>query len=82
VRLAVHGRGGFRGRRLDQAEDLALRLGDPVAQVRHVVVALLLQVGLVRLGDVVGGNAAVDRVDIHEERHLVAPSRRVLGART
>src|SRR5882724_2457371 len=37
VRLAMNDRRGFRRRRLDQTEDLAVLLGHPVPQIAHVV---------------------------------------------
>jgi hypothetical protein len=49
-------------------------LGNPVAQVVDVVAALGGQIGLVRLGDVVHGDARAEVVDVHEERHqMVLP---------
>ena len=48
VRLAVDRVGGLGVGRLDEAEDLARGLVDPVAQVAHAVGALRREVGLVR----------------------------------
>lgn len=58
---------------LDQAEHLASSLIDPVPQVAHVVGSLGLQVGEVRLSDVIHRNSTIDLVNIHEERHFGAP---------
>jgi len=52
VRLAVHGVGGLGVGCLDEAEDLALALVDPVAQVVDPVRVLGGEVGLVGLGHV------------------------------
>ena len=52
-----------------EAEDLAVGLVDPVAQVSHVVRALRFQVGGVRSGDVVDVHATVDVMHVHVERH-------------
>src|SRR3954451_10649468 len=73
VGLAVHGVGGVRVRRIDQAEDLAVGLVDPVALVVDTVVALDRQVGLVRLRDVAGVDRAVHVVNVHVERHIRPP---------
>src|SRR5256714_8660374 len=80
VRLAVHGRGRFRRGRVDEAEDPALLLVDPVPQVADVVFPLLLQVGLVCLGDVVHLDAVGDVVYVHVQGHTV--SLVVVGAPT
>src|SRR3954447_17480023 len=70
VGLAVDRVGRLRVRGVDQAEDLALVLVDPVAEVLHVVRALRLRVGGVGSRHVVGGDvASLDVVDIHEQRH-------------
>src|SRR3954453_7232621 len=70
VRLAVDGVGRLGVGRVDEAEDLALVLADPVTQVLHAVLLLRLQVGGVRGGDVVRGDVAVPhRVYIHEQCH-------------
>ena len=69
VRLAVDGVGGLRVRGVDEAEDLPRRLVDPVPEVLDPVSALRGEVGGVRLGDVVDADPALDRVDIHEQRH-------------
>jgi hypothetical protein len=71
VRLAVHGVGRLGVRRLDEAEDLALALVDPVPQVADVVVGLLLQVGGVRVRDVAERDPTVEVVDVHEQWHVV-----------
>jgi hypothetical protein len=70
VRFAVHGRRGGCGRGLDEAEDLALALVDPVPQVLHVVGVLRLQVSQVRLRDVLDLHPTVEMVHVHVERHL------------
>ena len=69
VGLAVHGVGRLGVGRLDETEDLPLRLVDPVAQVADPVGSLRREVGLVRLGDVVHGDAVPERVEVHVERH-------------
>jgi hypothetical protein len=70
VCLTVHGVGGLRVRRFDQAEDLPVRLVHPVLAVVDAVLALDPQVLLVGLGDVLGLHAR-DIVDIHEQWHRV-----------
>jgi hypothetical protein len=51
VSLAMHGIRGLRRRRVDQAEDLALGLAHPVAEVPDVVRALRFEVCGMGLGD-------------------------------
>jgi hypothetical protein len=70
VGLAVHGVGRLRVRCLDEAEDAALALVHPVAQVVDVVSALDGEVRLMSLGDVVHRDAGAEVVHVHEERHL------------
>ncbi len=60
---------GFRRRGIDQAEDLALGLTDPVAEVPDVVRALRFEVRGVGLGDSIDSGSAVNTVDIHVEGH-------------
>src|ERR1700745_1209053 len=69
VRLAVHAFGGVGVRGIDQAEDLAVLLIHPVAQVMNAVCALGLQVGGVRLRHVVDGDRAAKGVGVHEQCH-------------
>src|SRR3954470_24339123 len=71
VGVAVHGVRGLGGRGVDEAEDLAGALVDPVAKVLDVVVALGGQIGLVGLGDVVDADPAFHVVDVHEQCHVV-----------
>src|SRR5262249_56360000 len=54
---------------VEQAEDLAVRLVDPVAQVVHAVPALGLQVGGMCRGDVVDADWAAGGVDVDEQWH-------------
>src|SRR5690242_9445995 len=54
VRLAVHGDRGVGVRRLDQAEDPAVLLVNPVLPVVHAVPALRLEVGPMGSGDLLG----------------------------
>ena len=70
--LVVDGLGRRDGRRLDQAEQLASLLIDPVPQVPGLVLALRPQVRQVRLRHVVSGHTVVERVDVHEERHCAS----------
>ncbi len=69
MRLAVHGVGGLGGGRVDEAEDRACALVDPVAQVADAVLRLRLEIGEVCLANVLDGDPAVDAVHVHEERH-------------
>jgi AraC-like DNA-binding protein len=69
VRNAVDGGRGFGVRGIDQAEDLSVRLVNPIAEVVDVVLVLIVQVGLVRVGRVVQSNGSVQRVHIHKQRH-------------
>jgi hypothetical protein len=57
VRFAVHGGRGFGVGSIDEAEDLALALVDPVAQIRHAVSFLGLEVSLVRSLHIIEGCA-------------------------
>jgi hypothetical protein len=50
--LAMHAVRGFRIGRVDQAEDPAGRLVDPVAEIANAVPILGLEIREVRLGDV------------------------------
>src|SRR5215213_2477873 len=73
---------GLRVRRIDEAEDLALPLVDPVAEVADSVLLLGLQVELVGVGDVAGFHTAIDCVAIHEQGHwdlLSGPTVRPCG---
>src|SRR5215472_7242823 len=67
--FAVHGRCGVGVGSVDQAEDLAVLLVDPVAQVVNAVCILGLHVGGVCLCHVVDGDRAADGVRIHEQCH-------------
>ena len=60
---------GLRRRRVDQAEDLALGLTHPVAEVPDAMRALRLEVCGVGLGDGIDSGSAVNSVDIHVEGH-------------
>src|SRR5215217_3596467 len=77
VRFTMHRAGGFRVRRLDEAEDLARLLVDPVALVVDAVLVLRLDVLLMRLRDICGGDLATERVDVHVQRHDPPPCRGV-----
>jgi len=68
--LAMDARGRVRRGRLDEAENLSGAFVDPVTQIPHVVLALGLEVGEVRRGDVVHRDGAVQLVNIEEEWHL------------
>ena len=54
VRLAVYGDRGVGVRRLDQAEDPAVLLVNPVLPVIHAVPALCFKVGTMGSGDLLG----------------------------
>src|SRR5215211_6280007 len=69
VGLTVNRVRGLRIGSLDEAEDLAGLLVDPVALVVHAVLALDGDVGLVRLGDVGRRDAVGHVVNVHVERH-------------
>jgi hypothetical protein len=64
VGFSMDSRGALAVRRVDQAEDLALLLGDPVLLVVDAVLTLDAHVGLVRFGDILGLDAG-DVVDVH-----------------
>lgn len=65
----MNGVGGRRVWRIDQAEDLACLLVDPVFQVLDAVRILRVQICLVGAGDVFRRDASVDVVDIHVQWH-------------
>jgi hypothetical protein len=69
VSLAMHSVRGLCRRCVDEAEDLALGLTHPVAEVPDVVRALRFEVCGVCLGNVIDRGSAADSVDIHVERH-------------
>jgi hypothetical protein len=69
VSLAMHGARSLRRRGVDQAEDLAMGLIHPVAEVSDVMRALRFEVCGVGLGNVMGSGSAADSVDIHVEGH-------------
>src|SRR5262249_50787324 len=73
VRFAVDGDRGFSAGGLDQAEDLAGLLVEPVAHILDAMLFLDLQVGLMRLGDSLGRQPVDMVVNIHEQRHMDAP---------
>src|SRR5215471_14199576 len=70
--FAMHGCCGVGVWGVDQAEDLAMVLVDPVAQVVDAVCILGLQVGGVCLRHVVDGDRALDRVRVHEQCHRLS----------
>src|SRR5215217_7085611 len=76
VRFTMHRAGGFRVRRLDEAEDLARLLVDPVALVVDAVFVLRLDVLLMRLRNICGGHLATERVHVHVQRHDPPPCSR------
>jgi hypothetical protein len=61
------------GGRLDQAEDLAGALVEPVAEIAHAILLLDLEVLLVRQLAYLGGEAVDPVVDIHVEGHPLPP---------
>jgi hypothetical protein len=69
VSLAMYSVRGVRRRCVDQAEDLALGLIHPVAEVPDVVRALRFEVCGVCLGNVIDRGSAVNSMDIHVEGH-------------
>jgi hypothetical protein len=69
VRLAMDAVRGLGVGRLDEAEDPAGLLVDPVALVVDAVLALRLDVLHVRVGHVRGRDPSLDLVHVHEERH-------------
>src|SRR6185295_6215040 len=68
VRLAVDARRGLAVGRIDETEDLAVLLVDPVLLVVDAVVALDLDVGLVGARDGLGRDTG-DVVHVHVRRH-------------
>src|SRR5439155_13805960 len=68
VRLPMDARGRLPIGRVDEAEDLAVALIDPVALVVHAVLALDPDVGFVCRGDI-GGFHPGDVVNVHVRRH-------------
>src|SRR5687767_1906989 len=73
VRFAVDPMSRLRVRRLDEAEDLARLLVDPIAAVVDPVLTLDLEVLLMGLRHVVGGDPVADVVNVHEQRHVSSP---------
>src|SRR5215469_7630194 len=69
VCFAVHGSRGVGVWGIDQAEDLAVLLVDPVPQVVNAVGVLGLQVGGMCLGHVIDGDRPADGVRVHEQCH-------------
>src|SRR5664280_1324774 len=67
------GSGGVRG--VDQAEDFAAGLVDPVAQVVDIVAALQLHGGGVGVRGVAQGERVAPGVHVHEHRHETSPRR-------
>jgi len=69
VRFTVHGVGGFCIRSLDEAEDSAGTLVDPVPQIIDAELLLCPDILHVSLGDIIGRDPTFDLVHIHEQWH-------------
>lgn len=72
VRLAVHCVGGLGIRRLDEAEDLARQLVDPVAQLVDPVRTLCGKICLVGGSYIGRRHTSVDVMNVHEKWHIIA----------
>ena len=70
--LAVNGVGGLGTGRIEQTEDLALFLIEPIFEALDAMLMLDLQVGVMRGGEVLGARPR-DVVDVHVQRHRSAP---------
>src|SRR5690242_9349243 len=66
VRLAVYGDRGVGVRSLDEAENPAVLLVNPVLPVIHAVPALCFEVSTMGSGDLLGRDRAVHGVDVHK----------------
>src|SRR5262249_291489 len=77
VGLAVDLVGRLGVGRVDQAIDLPGRFVDPVAEIADAVAILRLEIGEMSLGDVARLDSAADRGPVHEQRHRLAPFRRL-----